>query len=587
MRALWAGAGLAGLIVAGCAQGGASGDGRVETAVVGDQSGSAADAAPEAAGSSPSAAGYYLAAHQAEEQGDRAAAANFMAEALKQDPGNLELLNETFQLMLSEGRMDVAESLARRLVAALPQSPMPNLLLAVEDAHGGDWPAAEARMAKLPKAGLATVAAPLVRGWVLAGEGKTDDAIKALDQLASVRGFAVLRDFHAAFIEDLAGRDAAAEADYQKALGGETAPSFRVVEALANFYARHGRSADALALFEKYKASNPDTVRLEVTLKALKSGAVPAPHLKDAKSGLAEAMFDLGSALRQDTGGGVALEFMRLSYYLEPSLDITRVTLADMLDGERRDAEALALYRGVAEGSPLYFSARLRATEVLRDMGKLDEAVGELERLAAAWPDRTEPYATEGDLLRSADRFAEAAKAYDKAIARLGEPQHADWSLYYARGVALERSGEWARAEKDFLEALKLSPEQPSVLNYLGYSWVDRGEHLNKAREMIERAVKLRPNDGYIVDSLGWVLYREGHYHSAVSHLERAVELKPDDPVINDHLGDAYWRVGRVSEARFQWRRALTLKPEPDLTNQLGVKLEHGLKSSKTGEHDS
>ena len=578
----------AALAAAGCAaEGGPSAAGASVAAVAEGDGGGQGAAAARDESVLPSAAGYYLAGRAAEAQGDRAAAAAFMAEALKSDPGNIELLRETFELTLSEGRMAEAREMAERIVAAHPDSQMANVLLALEDARAERWHAAEARMRGLSKTGLANVTAPMIEAWTLAGEGKTDDALRALDQLSSLRGFAVLHDFHAAFINDLAGRKAAAEAAYGAALNGEPSPSFRVSEALANFYARQGRTQDALALFARHKEENPDTVRAEETVKALRSGVKPAPHIRSAADGLAEAMFDLGSALRQESSGSLSLQFLRLALLMEPDLTVARLSLADTLASDQRDAEALALYRGVKPGAPLYFSARLRIAEVLHEMNKLDDAVKELDALASEWSSRPEPLATEGDFLRSADRFDDAVKAYDRAIARVDKIGPTDWSLFYARGVALERSGQWPRAESDFLQALKLSPDQPSVLNYLGYSWVDRGENLGKAREMIERAVALRPNDGYIVDSLGWVLYREGQYEGAVSHLERAVELRPDDAVINDHLGDAYWRVGRLDEARYQWRRALTLKPEPNLVNQIGAKLEHGLKAGKTGERDS
>ena len=540
------------------------------------------------AGIFQSAPGYYLAARAADENGDVAKAADFMAEALKRDPGNTDLLRETLQLKLAAGKIPEALELAKRVVAAVPDNQLGNVVLALEEARAGNFAASAQRMAKLPAAGLDNILGPLMQAWALQGEGKTDAALEALARLSSMRGFGVLHDFHAGFINELAGRTAAAEAAFKATLAGESAPSFRVVEAFAEFYARRGRLDDALALFTNYLKNNSETVRTDLTIKALKSGTKPKLKPGNAVEGMAEALFDVASALRQDSGTRLALELMRLSLYMEPDLTVARVSLADILDSDRTDQEALALFRGVGPKSPLYFSARLRVADMLREMDKLDEALKDLDQLAAEWPNNFEPLATEGDFLRSADRFKDAVGAYDRAFTRIKTPRTQDWSLFYARGVALERAGEWPRAEKDFLEALKLSPDQPSVLNYLGYSWVDRGENLEKAKGMIERAVELKPNDGYIVDSLGWVLYREGKYQPAVTNLERAVELRPDDPVINDHLGDAYWQVGRLDEARFQWRRALTLKPEHELQQEIGVKLEHGLKAnSKPGEKDS
>ena len=193
-----------------------------------------------------------------------------------------------------------------------------------------------------------------------------------------------------------------------------------------------------------------------------------------------------------------------------------------------------------------------------------------------------------GDILRSNKRFGESVEAYDMAIEHIGAIKERHWILLYSRGIALERSKQWSRAEKDFLAALKLHPNQPYILNYLGYSWVDQGINLDRAKAMIERAVKLRPNDGYIVDSLGWALFRIREFPVAVQHLERAVELRPQDPTINDHLGDAYWRVGRRNEARFQWHRSLSLGPEPDQAVRIRSKIKDGLAdASGLSEKDS
>jgi Flp pilus assembly protein TadD len=198
---------------------------------------------------------------------------------------------------------------------------------------------------------------------------------------------------------------------------------------------------------------------------------------------------------------------------------------------------------------------------------------------------RPEALVNLADLLRSKKRFSESVEAYDAAIERIGTIGKRHWTLLYSRGIALERSSQWLRAEEDFITALRLKPDQPYVLNYLGYSWVDQGINLARAQKMIERAVELRPNDGYIVDSLGWVLYRLGDFPRAAKQLERAVELRPQDPTINDHLGDAYWRVGRAAEARFQWRRALSLDPEPDQVSTIRDKISNGLSAvqSKNG----
>jgi len=254
-----------------------------------------------------------------------------------------------------------------------------------------------------------------------------------------------------------------------------------------------------------------------------------------------------------------------------------QILLGDILEADNRLEPALAVYKAIDAKSTFSWSARLRAAAVLDKLGRVDEAVKTLRAMAKEVPDEEGPLINLGDILRGHERFKEAAEAYDEAMKRIAtiEPRH--WTLFYARGISLERSDQWLRAEADFQKALEFKPDQPYVLNYLGYAWIERGKNLERAQEMIRQAVKLRPNDGYIVDSLGWGYYKVGNFQKAVVELERAVELRPQDPIINDHLGDAYWQVGRQREAKFQWTRALSLKPDADLLAKLQKKLKDGL----------
>jgi len=189
----------------------------------------------------------------------------------------------------------------------------------------------------------------------------------------------------------------------------------------------------------------------------------------------------------------------------------------------------------------------------------------------------------QGDVLRGMKRFSEAVTAYDQAVARVPNPTRVNWPLFYDRGIALERAHNWPRAEADFNKALELAPDQPYVLNYLGYSWTEQGHNLDRAHQMIARAVEQRPNDGSILDSLGWVVLRQGDVGSAVKYLERAVELEPEDATVNGHLGDAYWAAGRKVEAQYQWRRALNLKPEPEDAQKFEQKLRDAAEHTSPG----
>ncbi len=226
---------------------------------------------------------------------------------------------------------------------------------------------------------------------------------------------------------------------------------------------------------------------------------------------------------------------------------------------------------------PYFHAAELGRAQALRESGRTDAAIEVLTQLAKSHGDLAVVHVTLGDLYRSLERYAEASEAYDRAIALLDTPDPSQWSLYFSRGITREREGRWPEAEADFRHALELQPDQPQVLNYLGYSFVEKGENMDEALDMIERAVAARPDSGYIVDSLAWAYYKLGRYDEAISPMEQAVELEPVDAIVNDHLGDVLWAVGRKLEARFQWQRALSFDPDPADADRIRRKLKVGL----------
>jgi len=289
-------------------------------------------------------------------------------------------------------------------------------------------------------------------------------------------------------------------------------------------------------------------------------------------------MFDLASVLDQAETLDLALLYDRFALALRPQFPLAQLLLADVLSAQNKPEESLVVLAEIAPGTPYYWSAQLRAAVNLDTLDRSDEAIAKLKKMAQEHPELIGADVQLGDILRNKKRFGEAVAAYDEAI-RQAAAEHLPerWTLFYDRGVALERSGQWPRAEGDLLHALKLKPDQPLVLNYLGYSWIDRGENLDRGLKMIEKAVELKPDDGYIIDSLGWAHYRMGDYAGAVQYLEKAIELVPEDPTINDHLGDAYWQTGRLVEARYQWRRALQFGPQKDEIKPIEAKLERGL----------
>ena len=526
-----------------------------------------------------SSAGNYLAGRFAQKSGDFRAAAGLLLDALRSDPRNQDLLRRTFFANLAGGRVDAARRLARRIAALGKPAPLADLVLVAGKLSEGAFDEAERMLGPAGARGFNAFIVPLLSAWAQAGQGRFDDALRTLAGLKEIADLAVVRDFHAALILDLAGRADAAERHYLAALDGAPRPTVRLVEAIGSFYERAGRPDEARKRYRGFLARQNESPLIEHALDRLAAGEARGRIVADARQGAAEIFFNLSGTPLRENSIEIALIYGRLALSLRPRFPLARVLVGRMLEAVGRVEEAIAAYDGVDNASPLWWAARLRRASGLEVLGRQEEAIAQLRRMAAERAYRSDALANLGDILRSAKRFKEAADAYDAAIERVGPMERRHWTLLYSRGIALERSGQWPRAEADFIAALKLNPDQPYVLNYLGYSWVDRRINLGRARRMIERAVALRPNDGYIVDSLGWVLYRTNEFRGAVTHLERAVELRPEDPTINDHLGDAYWRVGRRVEARYQWRRSLGLglDSEPERIARIREKIENGL----------
>ena len=525
-----------------------------------------------------SAAGSYLAARVARHERDMAAAARYFTRALDADPENVDLLRQTYLSLLADGRWQRARDVAKALVARRPNEPIAALVLVTDDFAHEDYASARDRLAVLPHQGYNMLMVPLLTAWAAAGAGDIEAARNALAGLEGNEAFTIFRRFHRGLIEAMAGNDSLAEAALKKVVAVQSGGGYRPVMALGRLYERSGRSDKAAALYRAFMAENPDSLWFAPALARIAAGTKPEPLVRDPREGAAEALHSVASALFQENAVDAALLYARMALHLRPDHDSAHMLVGEIYDALKQPKRAVAAFTEVPAASPLAWSARLRVARDLDDMGRTDEAIGALEKMAAERPKRADPLTTMGDILRGHERWLESVAAYDRAFARIGRLERRQWRLLYARAIALERSNQWKRAEADFLEALKFEPDQPFVLNYLGYSWVDQGVNLDRALKMIRRAVDLRPNDGFIVDSLGWAYFRLGAFDKAVTRLERAVELKPNDPVLNDHLGDAYWRVGRHTEARFQWRRALTLKPtEAGQAEALQAKLRHGL----------
>lgn len=524
--------------------------------------------------------GSYLAGHHAFRQRDFGAAARYMSEAVAAQPAAERLLLRALVAKLASGGTESARTLARRLLALEPDAPLSGLSLAVGDFKAGRFEAARTRLAATGGRGPNAFTVPLLTAWAEAALGRYDAARAALPEPGDNPGFAPFRSLHGALILDLAGRPQEAEGLYLEAVEQARRPTVRMVQAVGSFYRRTGDEDEAERRYTDFVAGENRSPLIERALGDLRAGKPATPIVANGTEGAAEALLAGASLGLRARSIEMALIYGRLALDLRPDFPSARVLVGQILESVGRDEEAVEVYASVNEASPLSWSARLSRAAGLARLGRDEEAIGLLRRMAAERPERTDALTRLGDILRNRKRFAEAVEAYDAAIARVGTVEQRHWRLLFSRGIALERSKTWPRAEKDLLAALELAPDEPYLLNYLGYSWVDQGIRIKDARKMIERAVELEPQSGAIVDSLGWALYRIGDYDGAVEQLERAAELEPLDPTVNDHLGDAYWRVGRRNEATFQWRRTLNLDPEPDQVPIVEGKIARGLPDS-------
>ena len=516
-------------------------------------------------GPGPAAAfGPFLVGRVASLNGDFTTAADELRQALADDPDDPELRQQAFLATLLAGQKD-AVTLARQL----PGNEAARLLVADADAAAGNWDLAEQRYAALPKQGLPQILQPLLVAWAQVGGGRPDHALETLRPFVQGQRFRAVYAFHAALIADLSSREAEAGRLFGIAQTAFGTPNLDLARAMASWQARGGRVQEARQTLAVLSQFGDD---LAVCVPRLQADVTMRP-VRRATDGLAEAYLALASALRQQDAQEFAAILVRLALDLRPDLTTARLLSADMLSQDKRPEAALAVLTPVPPNDPLAPLVDLRRAGLLDRTGDHAAALSLLARLQHDLPDRPEPWTMQGEILRNQHRYTEAVAAYDRAVALTPSPTRINWPLFYERGVAEERAHEWPKAEADFQHALQLSPDEPFVLNYLGYSWTEMGSHLAEARRMIERAAQARPNDGAIVDSLGWISLREGHVRQAVQNLEKAVELEPEDATINGHLGDAYWAAGRKLEALYQWRLALTLNPEPEDVPKLQAKL--------------
>jgi len=541
---------------------------------LGDASALAQDESDEAT----SLIGSYLAGRIARGQHDSAAASEYYRAALERDPDNMPLTEQSLLMEATEGRFDQAVELARRLTANFSDHRMARLVLGLEAAKNKRYEEAIGHFKSPGNGVMEQLTLALARGWMKVGLGDIAGAIAETEKVNQADWARFYVRYHKALMYDVAGQRDQARQAYEQIFRSDT-KSFRVALAYAHHAAAAGDGKLALSILDEHAkktggAYHPVAKGLAQQVEA---GKPVELLVKTPNQGLAEIFYGLGEALASEGGINVGAVYLQMALYLEPSSPFALAALANLYETTKNYEAAIKVYDRIPQGTSLQQAIDIRKAQNLNLLDRVEEAKTLLEKQAAEDPTDTKALDALGNLMRGHKRYEEAIGYYSKVIAQIKKPEAKHWPYYYARGTSYERVKKWPLAEADLQKALQLSPNQSLVLNYLGYSWVDQGIHLKRGLKLIERAVQLKPDDGYIVDSLGWAHYRLGNYKQAVKYLERAVELRPEDPTLNDHLGDAYWRVGRQREAHFQWSQALTLKPEPDDAKKIQEKVEKGL----------
>jgi tetratricopeptide (TPR) repeat protein len=521
--------------------------------------------------------GSYLAARHASVERDAASAAAFYRSALRTDPKNNELLDRAFISSLADGDIDEAVKLADRILIQDKSNRVARLVVGVRDLKLKKYASAQININQSIRGPITDLVATLLSGWASYGAGDSKAAVANIDKLTGPEWYPIFKDLHAGMILELAGKDKDAGARFERAYKLDDS-MLRVADEYARWSSRNKDAAAATGIYEAFDKKLPRHPLVQEGLRETKAGKKLPPLVDSAQSGAAEALYGIGATLTRRGGEDLALVYLQLALYLQPNHPMALLSLADLYESVKKPQMAIKIYERMPASSPLKRNAQIQLATNLDAADRSDEAIKILKDVAADAPKDIEAIMALGNIERGRKKFADCATTYSHAIDAL--PAAGDknsWVTYYYRGICEERSKQWGKAEADMRKALEMQPEQPHVLNYLGYSWIDQGINLDEGMKMIKRAVDQRPDDGYIVDSLGWAYYRIGNYEEAVKNLERAIDLKPEDPTINDHLGDAYWRIGRTLEAKFQWAHARDLKPEPEELPKIEAKIENGL----------
>lgn len=533
--------------------------------------------------------GSFLAAQVAIGDNDDTAAVQFLERAYALDPENEKIKQDYFVALVGNGKLEEAAEIIRATEKLGNSKNLAGYVMAAESMRKRSWKNAIDALKDVAGVDLDKTLREITHAWALQGEGKTDEALARIEELEGPEWITVMKNYHLGLIANAGGKNEIAAEKFQAVIDNRAVISvltetyIRAVEAMVRNRSQAGKPEKAKEVLEYGLSLLPSHTPFTTIKADLNNKKTLKPLLTTPQQGMAELFYNIATAIRRDGAGSFAKNYLQISHSLAPKSDVIQIALAELYLQQGDYEKSNSYYDSVSENSPFLRIAKLERATNLSRLDKKEDAIEALKALIESEPDDLIGYTTLGSVYAREERYREAADIYDKAVGIIGIPESYHWNLFYRRGIAYERLKEWDKAEPNFLKSLELSTNQPEVLNYLGYSWVDQGINLDEGMDMIRKAVDLRPRSGFIVDSLGWAHFRLGQYEEAVQELERAVALMPQDPTVNDHLGDAYWKVGRKLEATFQWKIALATKTPPDNPDEIKRKLEEGLEKVVEG----
>lgn len=518
--------------------------------------------------------GNYLSARFAEDHNDLNTAIMNYGAAASKDISNPELLRRSYVLMVADGEIERAVALAKRHIEMVSDESFANLLVATNEINKGNFTAARNVLLpvyeskKTDGSAIDSIILPMAIAWTYVAENNAQEAVTLISSIYEKHPDHFIY-YQKAMVQDISGNKIEAEKIFDALIKGDY--TFRVANAASHFFRRNGDKNKADEIIEKFRKRNPDaTAEAYENIDFISEKDVK----KISRKGLAEVFLEIGGLLFARGQFIDAEIYLRMAELLDNESSFIHIMLAAAMEKNKKYDQAIKSYSMVPESSYLHMKAQISLAGVYNHKDDIEAAKKHLLFLAEKHKERArEPMLALSDMLMDRKRFGEAVDVLSSLISEIKTPEETDWLVYYARGISYERSKKWDLAEADFMKALELSPDQPDVLNYLGYSWLTLDINIDKAEKMLKTAITARPNDAHIIDSYGWALYKMKRYEEATEYIERANLMTPYDPTTNDHLGDVYWATGRETEGRYQWQRALKYNPEPEEIDKIRAKL--------------